>query len=511
MTLADDLLGQRKRRQDNLEALKAKGINPYPSKAIKQYANQVVIDEFAKFNGKKVTLSGRLVSWRSHGKMVFADLMDYSGKIQLWLKKDLLSPKSVKNINWDLLKYLDVGDFIQVSGEVVKTSSGQVSLLVNELVLLAKSIRPIPWHLQDQEQLLRRRYLDFNINPEKKQLFARKAKFWQAQREFLQTKGFIEVETPVLEYVTGGADAKPFVTYHNDLNQELYLRISTELFQKRLIGAGFEKVYTFGPNFRNEGGSNEHLQEYYQVEWYAGYTNYQDNMALVKEMFNYIAKQVYGKTKFTSRGLTFDLGSPWQEIDYSDIIKKQLNIDVFKSSQTEILAVLKTHKVVLKGELTRPRLIDNLWKLIRKTISGPAFLTNEPKFMSPLAKQTAQNPDLTERFHVIIAGSELGNGYTEINDPQDQLNRFIQQQKLREKGDDEAQMLDLDYVEMLEYGMPPVSGYGQSERIFWTLENISAREGTLFPQMGYQFDKTTQNIYGPEVVKYTKNANKTKK
>ena len=502
--ISDDLLGQRTRRLENLEALKKEGINPYPSKAIKKQANKTIIDDFSKFAEKETTLAGRLVSWRSHGKMVFADLMDASGKIQLWLKKDLLEKKPKKEINWDLLKYLDVGDFIQVTGKVLKTSSGQVSILVNDVVLLSKSLRPIPWQLTDQEELLRRRYLDLNIHPEKKELFKRKAKFWQAQRQFLKDKGFIEVETPILEHVTGGADAKPFVTHHNDLNQELYLRISTELFQKRLIGAGFEKVYTFGPNFRNEGGSVEHLQEYYDIEWYMAYANFSDNMKLVKEMFEYVAKYVYGKTKFKSRGFEFDLAQDWSTIDYTQIIKDRLDIDIFKSTDKQILEVLKNNKIVLKGQLNRNRLVDNLWKVIRKTIAGPAFLINEPKFMSPLAKSIEESPDLTERFHVIIAGSELGNGYSEINDPQDQLSRFLSQQELREEGDDEAQMLDLDYVEMLEYGMPPTSGYGQSERIFWTLENISAREGTLFPQMGYNIDSTTTKIYGPDVLKHTK-------
>ncbi len=227
-------------------------------------------------------------------------------------------------------------------------------------------------------------------------------------------------------------------------------------------------------------------------------------MLLVRDLFRHIAKEVYGKTKFESRGHQFDLSNEWLEIDYVETIKKQFNIDIFKSTDAEIIGVLKAQKVVLPGTVNRQRMIDNLWKLIRKTISGPAFLVNEPVFMSPLAKAKTDNPLLTERFHVVIAGSELGNGYSEINDPQQQLARFLEQQQLREQGDDEAQMLDLDYVEMLEYGMPPVSGYGQSERIFWTLENISAREGTLFPLMAHELEDNTAKIYGPKVIKFTK-------
>jgi len=228
-------------------------------------------------------------------------------------------------------------------------------------------------------------------------------------------------------------------------------------------------------------------------------------MILVRDLFRYIAKEVYGKTKFESRGHSFDLSDDWSEIDYVKAIKEKFKIDIFKSTEAEIMAVLKDQKVILSGKVNRNRMIDNLWKLIRKTVSGPAFLINEPVFMSPLAKAKINDPLLTERFHVIIAGSELGNGYSEINDPQQQLARFLEQQQLREKGDDEAQMLDLDYVEMLEYGMPPVSGYGQSERIFWTLENVSAREGTLFPLMAYSLEENTSKIYGQKVTKYTKN------
>ena len=507
MIKADDLLGQRQRRLDNLKALKKLGIDTYPAKATKQVANQDLINDFAKWEEKTVVQSGRLSSWRDHGKMIFADLSDQSGKIQLWLKKDSIKADLEKGfLGWDEFKFLDVGDFVEVSATLTKTASGQMTLLVEKIKLLTKSLRPIPWQLTDKEQLLRRRYLDFNINPQKKALFERKAKFWQAQREFLKKHGFIEVETPVLEHVTGGADARPFSTFHNDLGESLYLRISTELFQKRLIAAGFEKIYTFGPNFRNEGMSEEHLQEYYQVEWYLAYASYRENMLLVRDMFRYIAKEVYGKTKFESRGHQFDLDNDWLEIDYSQIIKKRFKIDIFESTDQEILAVLKKEKIELPGIINRNRLIDNLWKLIRKTIAGPAFLVNEPAFMSPLAKAKTDNPQLTERFHVIIAGSELGNGYSEINDPQDQLQRFLDQQKLREKGDDEAQMLDLDFVEMLEYGLPPVSGYGQSERIFWTLEDVSAREGTLFPLMGYQNSEQAQKIYGEKVLKYTKKA-----
>jgi len=382
-----------------------------------------------------------------------------------------------------------------VSGTIDKTQQGQITLFVSTIRLLSKSIRPMPNTLENKEQQFRRRYNDFEINTEKKELFKRKALFYQANREFLQSRGFIEVETPVMEHVTGGADAAPFITHHNALDQDFFLRISTELYQKRLIGGGFQKIFTIGPNFRNEGLSDEHLQEYYQVEWYWAYANYRDNMKMLVEMFRYIGQEVYGKTKFSTRGHTFDLADDWKEIDYASSIQERFDIDIFTASEDEMLAALKKEQIELSGAINRNRLIDNLWKVIKKDISGPAFLINEPAFMSPLAKAKDDDPRITERFHIILAGSELGNGYTEINDPEYQLNQFLDQQKMRENGDDEAQMLDIDYVEMLEYGMPPVSGYGHSERIFWFLEDVTAREGTLFPQMRREIDTLTKEIY----------------
>jgi lysyl-tRNA synthetase, class II len=330
-------------------------------------------------------------------------------------------------------------------------------------------------------------------------MFKRKAKFWQVQREFLKEKGFMEVEVPILEPVTGGADAAPFITHHNALDQDFYLRISTELYQKRLIGAGYEKIYTFGPHFRNEGIDDEHLQEFYDIEWYWAYADYKDNMELVKEIFRHIANSVYGKTKFTTRGHTFDLAGEWEEIDYTTLIKERFGVDIFKDSDEKILEVVKKNNIELDDDINRNRLIDNLMKIARSEISGPAFLINQPKFISPLAKSHKDNEELTERFQPIIAGSELGNGYSEINNPLDQLDRFLDQQALRDEGDDEAHMLDIDFVEMLEYGMPPTSGYGHSERIFWFMEDVTAREGTFFPQMRHDTDKATKKIYGDRV------------
>ena len=488
-------------RIEKLKRLREMGIDPYPARSEKDYSNAEIVENFEKFDGKEVTLAGRLMSWREHGQLVFTDLQDFSGKIQLYIHSDDLGKTDVKDqtLGFSDLNLLDVGDFVQATGKVTKTQRGEISLQPKKIKLLTKALRPLPdkWEgLKDQEIIFRRRYLDLVMNPDHRELFARKAKFWDVNRQFMKDKGFIEVETPVLEHVTGGADANPFVTHHEALDQDFYLRISTELYQKRLIGAGFEKVFTLGPNFRNEGLSDEHLQEYYQVEWYWAYADYRDNMEMVKEMFRYIAKEVYGTTKFTRGEHSFDLADDWKEIDYAEAIKEKLGADIFKDSEEKMLKVLKDKGVKIIGDISKNRLVDNLWKVIRQEVSGPAFLINEPKFMSPLAKSRPDNQELTERFHVILAGSELGNGYSELNDPQDQLARFREQQGARDAGDVSAQMLDIDFVEMLEYGMPPVSGYAHSERLFWFLENITGREGTLFPQMRYKLDETTKEIYG---------------
>ena len=495
-----DLLGQREVRLEKLEQLKKLGINPYPAKSFKQYSNGEVKNKFEEFEGKEVILAGRIVAWREHGKLLFGNIQDQSETIQLMVRESDLQEDLTKGyLGWDKLTLLDLADFVEVYGTIGKTKTGEISIMVKNIRLLSKALRPIPRELKNKEQQFRRRYLDLIIHPDRVKLFERKAKFWQVQREFLKSKGFLEVEVPILEAITGGADARPFITHHNALDQDFFLRISTELYQKRLIGGGFEKIYTFGPNFRNEGMDDEHLQEFYDIEWYWAYANYKDNMALVREIFLEIANKVYGKTEFTTRGHTFNLADEWKEIDYTQIIKERFDIDIFNDSDEKILEVVKKNNIELSGDINRNRLIDNLWKIVRATISGPAFLVNQPKFVSPLAKAHEDNEALTERFQVIIAGSELGNGYSEINDPRDQLDRFVEQQNLRESGDEEAQMLDIDFVEMLEYGMPPASGYGQSERIFWFLENLTAREGTLFPQMRNEIETTTREIYEGKV------------
>ncbi len=498
--MASTLLALRAVRLEKLKKLREMGIDPFPAKSKKEYSTRGIIENFESFEGKTVTLAGRLMSWREHGNITFGHLADESGQIQVFVQKQKLAETNTNEgtLGFKDLKLIDIGDYLEVTGEVGKSARGEISIVPKTLKILTKTLRPLPekWEgLKDPEIIFRKRYLDLTMNPDRRDLFKRKAKFWEACRKFMKDNGFLEVETPILEHVTGGADAKPFITYHNALDENFYLRISTELYEKRLIGGGFEKIYTLGPNFRNEGIDDEHLQEYHQLEWYWAYADYRDNMEFTKNLYRFLAKEVYGKTKFQAKGMEFDLADEWQEIDYPGVIKEKLGVDIFADSEERMISVLKENGIVLEGGINKPRIVDNLWKIIRKGVAGPAFLLNTPKFISPLAKSKKENPELTERFQIIIAGTELGNGYSELNDPEDQYNRFIDQQNARESGDDEAQMMDIDFVEMLEYGMPPTSGFGMSERVFWTLEDLPAREATIFPQMKKKYDIAISEIY----------------
>lgn len=498
---ADDFIGQRTRRISNLQELRKLGVNCYPAQSKKDISNATAHAEFESRKGNQIVLAGRVMKWRAMGKLIFADIEDATGRIQVCIRKDAYplessQPRVSQVLSWSELKYLDLGDFVQVSGTLDKTQAGEITLFASEIVILSKTLRPYPNKMDDKDERYRRRYVDMVLHPAVREVTKRKATFWQTIRNALVARGFTEIFLPVLEHTTGGADAKPFMTHHNTLDEDLYLRISLELYSKRAIGAGFEKVFSIGPVFRNEGMSDEHANEFNHIEWYWAYADYQDQMKLTREVMIEAAKAVYGKTNFTSRGHSFDLASEWKQIDYASAIKDKFNVDIFTTSDADIKKILINEGVELDGgALNRQRMIDNLWKLIRKTIAGPAFLVNEPAFMSPLAKAKTDDPRLTERFHVVMAGTELANGYSEINDPIYQLEQFRAQESMRESGDDEAQMLDIDFVEMLEYGMPPTTGLGFSERLFWFLEDITAREGAMFPILRNEVDALTKKIY----------------
>jgi len=470
-------------RLDKAEKLKDLGMVLYPSHSDRNADIFVIKKNFLKWSllKKRIIVAGRIMSQRGQGGIMFLNVKDDSDNIQIvFKKKDCEEFSSIKNV-------FDIGDFIEATGYLFKTQTGEKSLLVKKWRMLAKSLKPLPseWYgFKDEEGRFRKRYLDILMNPEVKEIFVRKSKFWQSIRNFLLERDFLEVETPVLESVPGGADAKPFKTHHNALDMEVFLRISPELWLKRLMVAGFPKVFEIGRIFRNEGMDAEHLQDYTQMEFYWPYADYNDGMKLVEEMYKKVAEEVYGTYKFKIKEFNVDLGKKWEIYDFVETIKEKTGIDILEVDSKSIEKKLNELKIDYdKKGFNLTRAIDNLWKYCRKDIAGPGFLINVPVTMEPLAKRKSDNPELVERFQVILAGSEMGKGFSELNDPEDQMERFNEQAKLREQGDEEAQRTDNDFVEALEYGMPPTCGFGISERLFAFLEDKSVRETTLFPLM----------------------------
>jgi lysyl-tRNA synthetase class 2 len=493
----------RDERLRKLKTLRDLGINPYPADSHRTYNASDIVTQFDSLENQVVTAVGRIVGIRKFGKLAFIVIKDYSGQIQLFLRSDTVLGLDASNnqIGIAELSLLDTGDFVEATGRVIKSQTGEISIEVTNLRLLAKSLRPMPSAIDgftNKEERLRRRYIDMNVNQDVRDRFVRRSKFWQATRDFLNQKGFLEINVPVLEHTTGGADATPFVTHMDALDQDFYLRISHELPLKRLIGAGYEKVYDIGPRFRNENYSEEHLPEHVAMEWYWAYANWQDGMKFMEEMYKSVLEKTFGSLQFHLDGKDIDMSKDWEIWDYETVIKDKYGIDVHNSSIEDIKKALADNKLEVQQTESRARSIDKLWKNVRKDVTGPVWLINVPKFISPLAKTNPDNEQTVQRFQPIIAGSELGNGFSELNDPIDQLNRFVEQQNMREAGDTEAMMLDIDFIEMLEYGMPPACGWGYSERVFWVFEGVTAREGVPFPQLRAEVDNTTREIY-PQV------------
>ena len=481
----EQIIGERMRK---LKELRELGINPYPNKYdVKDYSSELQ-EKYSslkpeKYTKDRVKIAGRLLTSRDLGKISFGTLQDGHGKIQIVLQEKETPDKTSEFFK----KFIDSGDFIGVEGTIFKTKRGELSVLVKTLQILSKSLLPLPekWHgLQDEEERLRKRYLDILMNPEVKEMFIRKNKFWQVTRKFLTEKGFLEVETPVLENAAGGASATPFETHHNALDIPLYLRISMgELWQKKLMVAGYPKTFEIGRQFRNEGMDADHLQDYTQMEFYWAYANYEDGMKLTQKLYKTIAKEVFSTLKFERDNHKFDLSKKWEIIDYASEIKKQAKIDIFNATKEQIKSKLSELNQEHNPNADKSNLIDALWKYCRKKISGPAFLIGHPIEVSPLAKRSAEDPRKVERFQIILAGSELGNGYSELNDSLDQESRFIEQQKMKEAGDIEAQPHDKEFVEALKYGLPPTCGFGLSERLFAFFEGKPIRETVIFPLM----------------------------
>ncbi|MEO5950405.1 MAG: amino acid--tRNA ligase-related protein [Candidatus Saccharimonadales bacterium] len=495
----------RDERLRKLAELKELGIDPYPATSHRTHNAGDIVDKFDTLEGQTATVTGRIQSIRKFGKLAFIVVRDFSGQIQLFLRAGEISELDTEQgiLGLEQLSLLDTGDFVEATGLIIRTQTGEISINVKTLRLLTKALRPMPTELINKEERFRRRYVDMNVNLEVRDRFVRRSKFWQATRQFFIDNDFLEINIPVLENTAGGADASPFVTHMDALDQDFYLRISHELPLKRLLVAGYERVFDIGARFRNENYSDEHLPEHIAMEWYWAYADWEKGMDLTERMIRSIVDATWKTRKFTlADGQTIDFGDDnihFPRISFVQVLKEQYDIDVFDSSIEDIAAKLKENNLEVEKQDNRQRSLDKLWKKYRKTLGGPAFLVDMPTFMQPLAKVQSNNSALTEQFNLVFGGSEMCKAFSELNDPIDQYNRFLEQEKLRDNGDDEAQMMDIDYVEALEYAMPPACGLGFSERIFWSLEGVTAREGVPFPQLRNEVDDTTRAIY-PDII-----------
>ena len=491
-------MDEREERLAKAEAWRAAGIDPYPARSARDHS---IADALAQFDAlssqsEAITLAGRLIFLREMGKATFAHIEDGSGRIQIYLKRDDVGEEAYKRI-----KLLDLGDIIETTGTLFTTRTGEKTLHVSHFTMLAKALRQLPakgaggdMKLFDPETRHRKRYLDLLANREERlPVFVARAKTLTAMREFLNTRGFLEVETPVLQPLYGGATARPFVTHHNTLDRDLYLRIAPELYLKRLIVGGIERVYEIARNFRNEGLDHSHNPEFTMMECYQAYADFEDIMRLVEEMYAYIARQTLGSTALTYQGRQIDLAPPWGRMTLREAIAEYTGIDYEAYPDRDSLAAAMQEKGYRPDpRLGRGRLIDDLKDTLIKgpqsKLAGPVFLYDYPRDLSPLAKAKPGTRDTVERFQAFAAGLELGNAFSELNDPLDQRARFEDQARQRARGDDEAQRLDEDYIEALEVGMPPTGGYGGGvDRLVMLLtdqENI--REVILFPTMREQ-------------------------
>jgi len=460
--------------------------NPYPASVKRDFGLAEFLKKFTAFLNSKKTfyITGRVRALRDQGKIIFCDLEDGSGRAQV-----ILSEKELKNFE-TIKAALDIGDFLEIQGSTFKTQRGEKSILAKSGRIITKSLRPLPtdWYgLEDIETKLRKRYLDLILNPETKAIFVKKSVFWASARNYLNNSGFLEVETPVLESIPGGAEAEPFKTHHNALDADFYLRISLELPLKKLLVGGFEKVFEIGRIFRNEGIDREHLQDYTQMECYWAYADYEDMMKFVEGLYKTIIKKTFGLFKIKSGDKVIDWGKKWPKVEYYGIFKKNTGIDLASAGIEELRRKVESLKIETGLDLDKfgkGRLIDSIFKrTVRPELINPCFLVNPPVEVEPLAKRLEKDAGKVARFQVMALGTELGKGFSELNDPIDQRKRLEEQMKLRKMGDKEAQQLDEDFLEALEYGMPPAAGFGMSERLFSVLMDKPIRETVFFPLM----------------------------
>lgn len=487
-------------RRESLEEIKAMGINPYPAEEFKvtAHASEVIAnfsDEATE--EQQVVLAGRIMSRRIMGKASFVELEDSSGRIQLYITRDDLCPGEDKSLYNELFKKCcDIGDFIGVSGRVFRTKTGEISVHVEQFTLLSKSLRPLPIvkskdgveydSFTDPELRYRQRYVDLVVNPRVRKTFITRSRIISTMRRIFDEAGYLEVETPILQPIPGGASARPFVTHHNTLDIPLYLRIANELYLKRLIVGGFDGVYEFAKNFRNEGMDRTHNPEYTAVELYVAYKDYRWMMCFMEQMLERVAREVLGTTKVTIEGKEIDLKAPYRRVPILEAIKEHTGYDLSGMSEEEIRQVCRAIGVEEDASMGKGKLIDEIFgEKCEKHYTQPTFIMDYPVEMSPLTKQHRDNPELTERFELMINGKEICNAYSELNDPIEQRKRFEEQLRLSEKGDDEAMYIDEDFIKALEYGMPPTSGIGIGiDRLAMLLTGEETiQEVIFFPQM----------------------------
>ncbi len=474
-------------RREKLEKLKQEGKNPFEiTKFNRTHTSKQIVDNYEELEGKDVTIAGRIMAKRIMGKASFVHIQDCDGKIQSYVSINDLGEESYKDFKED-----DIGDIIGITGFVFKTRTGEISIHAKELTLLSKSLRPLPekYHgLKDTDLRYRQRYVDLIVNPEVKDTFLKRTEIIKEIRRILDEKNFLEVETPILNTIAGGASARPFITHHNTLDIDMYLRIANELYLKRLIVGGFDKVYEMGRMFRNEGMDIKHNPEFTNIELYAAFADYNDMMDITEEIVSKTAQKVLETTKINYQGTDIDLTPNWKRITMIDAIKEQTGVD-FNTIETdeEALEVAKKLEVEIDAiKTTRGEIINQIFEdKVEETLIQPTFIYDYPVEVSPLTKRKPSDPRLTERFELFIGGREYANAYSELNDPIDQYERFLNQVRQREAGDDEANMMDEDFVAALEYGMPPTGGLGIGvDRLIMLLtDQASIRDILLFPTM----------------------------
>ncbi len=502
--MSTPLIEIRNGRVAKVASLRSMGLNPYPSCSKRTHYTKTLLDEFESHEGQTVTVAGRLMSWRKQGALAFAHVQDQTGRLQLFLRRNLVQPTDAKDgmLGYAETNFLDLGDIVEATGKVIRTERGEISVLVEGLRLLTKAIRPLPdqWSgLKDREQVLRKRYLDAILEPVSFERFATVCKIVASIRAFLNERGFLEFTTPIIQSQYGGGTAKPFKTHVNALGCEMYLAISHELYLKRLIVAGYDKVYTIGRYFRNEGIDRSHHPEFSMVETMTAYENYEYNMNLIEDMFRHIAVSVFGKTEFTVRGHGIDFGIPWRRVSMPDAVKEKTGID-FRECKTveeanQQLAALNIHEPQSSiGEA----LVKAFEVTVEKELIQPTLIYGHPIEISPLAKPMADDPRFVERFEIFIAGMECGDNWSEQNDPVHLLETWRKSYRAEERDAGKFHTLDFDFIEALEYGMPPTTGIGPGiERmvmIFTGQENID--DVIFFPMMRAAISPLNASVYG---------------